>query len=194
MHSLPQHHEPVWNFTRELRHGFVPAEMAGWLFDPGSLTTRLIRACPGRFHVQVISQVWRPPLHNESKRLGMRQRQMSFIREVYLCCDERPWVFARTVIPRKSLTGQQQHLADLGSRSLGSVLFADPHMRRDEIEVACLHATEQLYHKAVATLSQHPACIWGRRSVFYLNNKPLLVSEIFLPDIARCQHVKNTAC
>jgi chorismate--pyruvate lyase len=186
MHSLPQQHEPVWYFTRELRHGFVPAEAAAWLFDPGSLTARLIEVCHGRFHVQVLSQVWRPPLHNESKRLGMRQRQMALIREVYLCCDAQPWVFARTVIPRKTLTGKQKHLADLGSRSLGSVLFADPHMHRDEIEVSCLHPAEQLYQKAVAVLPQAPASIWGRRSVFYLNHKPLLVNEIFLPGIAPC--------
>jgi chorismate--pyruvate lyase len=186
MHSLPQHHEPVWNFTRELRHGFVPADMVDWLFDPGSLTARLIQGCSGRFQVQVLSQVWHAPLHNEIKRLGMRERQMSFIREVYLCCDGQPWVFARTVIPRKSLSGKQKHLASLGSRPLGAVLFADPHMHRDEIEVACLQPRQQLYHKAVAALPSKPASIWGRRSVFYLNNKPLLVNEIFLPGIGRC--------
>lgn len=186
MHSLPQHHEPVWYFRRELRSGHVPAEMAEWLFDPGSLTARLILACPGRFQVQVLSQIWRAPQHNEIRRLGMRERQMSLIREVYLCCDDQPWVFARTVIPRKTLRGKQKHLADLGSRPLGAVLFADPHMHRDEIEVARLQPREQLFHKAVAALADKPASIWGRRSVFYLNNKPLLVNEIFLPGIAPC--------
>jgi chorismate-pyruvate lyase len=28
-----------------------------------------------------------------------------------------------------------------------------------------------------------PEAIWGRRSVFYLAHKPLLVNEIFLPGI-----------
>lgn len=186
LHTLHQHHEPVWYFARELRHGVVPADMAAWLFDPGSLTARLIRACPGNFRVQVLSQTWCSPLHNESKRLHMRARQMSLIREVYLYCDEQPWVFARTVIPRKTLTGKQKHLANLGSRPLGAVLFADPHMHRDEIEVTCLHPTERLYNKAVAALAQRPPHIWGRRSVFYLNRKPLLVNEIFLPGIAPC--------
>ena len=184
MHGLQTQHEPVWYFARELRHGFVPAEMVDWLLDPGSLTARLIKVCPGRFQVRVLSQTWRAPLHNEIKRLGMRQRQMSFIREVYLYCDDQPWVFARTVIPRKTLRGKQKHLAHLGSRPLGAVLFADPHMHRDEIEVTCLRASEQLYYKAVAALADRPARIWGRRSVFYLNNKPLLVNEIFLPGLA----------
>lgn len=186
MHSLIQHHEPVWYFTRELRHGHIPVDVAQWLFDPGSLTARLIQVCPGRFHVRVLSQIWRAPMHNEIRRLGMRERQMSFIREVYLCCDNQPWVFARTVIPRKTLSGKQKHLAGLGSRPLGAVLFADPHMHRDEFEVARLQPRESMYHKAVAVLAKKPACIWGRRSVFYLNNKPLLVNEIFLPGIARC--------
>jgi chorismate--pyruvate lyase len=185
MHNLQQHHEPVWSFTRELRYGFVPAELASWLFDPGSLTARLIKVCPGKFRVQVLSQRWCAPLHNEIKRLRMRERQVSFIREVFLYCDDQPWVFARTVIPRKTLSGKQKHLAHLGSRPLGAVLFADPQMRRDEIEATCLHPHEQLFHKAVAVLSSAPTCIWGRRSVFYLNNKPLLVNEIFLPGIAR---------
>jgi len=185
MHRLHQHHEPVWYFTRELRQGWVPPELANWLLDPGSLTARLIQVCPGRFYVRVLSQVWATPQHNEIRRLRMRERQMSLIREVYLCCDEQPLVFARTVIPRRTLTGKQKHLAGLGSRPLGAVLFADPHMHRDEIEVARLSPREQLFHKAVAALVDKPSRIWGRRSVFYLNNKPLLVNEIFLPGIAR---------
>lgn len=168
-----------------MRHGHTPVELSDWLLDPGSLTTRLSSYCPGRFRVEVLSQVWRAPQHNEIRRLGMRERQVSFIREVYLYCDDEPMVFARTVIPRRTLSGKQKHLADLGSRSLGSVLFADPHMHRDEIEVAYMNAGEGLYHKAVSVLLRAPVGIWGRRSVFYLEHKPLLVSEIFLPAITR---------
>lgn len=185
MHGLQQHHEPVWYFTRELRHGYTPEELTSWLFDPGSLTARLSANCPGRFRVEVLSQIWCTPHHNEIRRLGMRERQMSLIREVYLYCGEQPMVFARTVIPRRTLRGRQTHLAGLGSRSLGSVLFADPHLHRDEIEVARLHAGEGLYHKAVSVLATAPDTIWGRRSVFYLDRKPLLVSEIFLPGVGQ---------
>lgn len=185
MHSLSQHHEPVWHLRREMRYGHTPVVLSSWLLDPGSLTARLRAYCPGGFHVEVLSQVWRTPQHNEIRRLGMRERQMSFIREVYLYCGDEPMVFARTVIPRRTLSGKQKHLAGLGSRPLGAVLFADPHMHRDEIEVAYMNAGEGLYHKAVSILPGSPAGIWGRRSVFYLEQKPLLVSEIFLPGIMR---------
>lgn len=185
MHGLVQHHEPVWYFRRELRQGQVPVDLADWLFDAGSLTARLSASCPGQFRVAVQSQLWRTPQHNEIRRLGMRERQMSLVREVYLYCGTCPMVFARTVIPRQTLRGRQKHLSGLGSRSLGSVLFADPQMRRDELEVARIHRDHRLYHKAISLLDKVPDSIWGRRSVFYLDDKPLLVSEIFLPGVTQ---------
>ena len=175
--------EPAWHVAAQLTHGQMSEQHAFWLLDQGSLTARLVARCEGRFHVRVMSQSWQRPLRNEAQRLGIKPHRLALIREVILYCDSTPWVFARTVIPHKTLTGKQKFLAHLGSRPLGAVLFADPHMRRDEIEVTCLHAGERMYQDAVAVLAQAPECVWGRRSVFYLNNKPLLVNEIFLPDI-----------
>lgn len=175
--------EPAWHVAAQLTHAQVDEQQAGWLFDKGSLTARLVARCGGRFHVRVVSQTWQRPLRNEAQRLGIKPHRLALIRQVYLYCDDIPWVFARTVIPHKTLTGKQKFLAHLGSRPLGAVLFADPHMRRDEIEVTCLRTGERMYRDAVAMLPQPPDCVWGRRSVFYLNNKPLLVNEIFLPGV-----------
>ncbi len=44
---------------------------------------------------------------------------------------------------------------------------------------------QRLFHTATARLKADPPSIWGRRSVFYLHDKPLLVSEIFLPGIPK---------
>jgi chorismate--pyruvate lyase len=160
--------------------------MACWLFDPASLTARLVAACKQRFRVEVLSQAWGTPFHNEIARLGMQPRHRALIREVLLYCGETPWVFARTVIPRSTLNGKEKYLANLGSKPLGAVLFADPHMHRDEFEVACIEAGEYLYTAATHTSQKKPKQIWGRRSAFYLSKKPLLVNEIFLPAIAQC--------
>ena len=42
---------------------------------------------------------------------------------------------------------------------------------------------DKLYGIVAAQLERTPAVIWGRRSVFTLHDKPLLVSELFLPVI-----------
>jgi len=179
--------EPVWRSKDALVQHRVPAGLQDWLFDPTSLTARLVAMCPGRFRVEVIAQGWKRPMFNEARRLGMKPDQAALVREVYLYCDQRPWVFARTIIPHRTLRGPQRYLAHLGDRPLGSVLFADASMRRDPVEVACIQPVHRLYATATAALLAEPnrdpgdAPIWGRRSVFYTGGKSLLVSEVFLP-------------
>ena len=174
-------HDPRWypHSHRFLQH--IPPEMQDWLFDQGSLTARIVAACCGAFRVEVLSQGWQRPLANEARRLGIKQQHYAWVRQVRLFCGDTPWVFARTVIPRTTLSGAQRHLAGLGAKPLGAVLFADPGMTRDPLEVARLLAPHYFHAAAVQGLANAPDLIWGRRSVFYLQQKPLLVNEIFLP-------------
>src|SRR4030065_432697 len=116
----------------------------------------------------------------------MRQGSAGFGRAGRLLCDGRPWVFARTVIPRTTLTGPRRCLTRLKSRPLGAVLFADPSMQRGPVEIAQLTPCDKLYPAAIQHLSQHPEKIWGRRSFFTLGGKPLLSGRIFLPGIPPC--------
>lgn len=176
--------EPNWRERRQLIAAMIPYAIAPWLFDQGSLTRRLVEHCSGQFRVEVVAQRWWRPMHNERQRLAMPVHQLALIRQVYLYCNDLPCVFARTIIPRSTLTGPERHLAVLGNRPLGAVLFADPNMQRDEMEYARLQASDRLFQDAVRRSAAAPAVLWGRRSVFYLNHKPLLVNEIFLPAIA----------
>lgn len=179
-------YEPIWKPRRYLLHNEIPSDISIWLFDQGSLTRRVIRTCDKQFRVEVVSQGWARPMLNEAIRLGMRSDRVAWIREVYLYCGDTVWVFARTVIPKKTLSGAQRYLTHIGNKPLGAVLFADPNMRRDEVEVACISANQRLFNQATQHLNEHPDPIWGRRSVFYLNKKRLLVSEVFLPTIRLC--------
>ena len=122
------------------------------------------------------------PRLDETQALAMQPREMAVIRQVLLLCGKQPWVYARTVIPVSSLRGKLQQLTGLGTRPLGGVLFADPGMRRGTVELAEIFPGQAVFAAATAHTRHQPASIWGRRSVFWLSSKPLLVSEIFLPD------------
>lgn len=175
--------EPHWQaHTAIARHG-APVELLDWLLDPTSLTSRLQQSCMGEFRVEPVSQCWQRPMLNEAQALGMRPHERCFVREVRLLCDDQPWVYARTVIPVRTLTGPRRRLSRLGKKPLGAMLFADPSMYRSGIEIAPLVSGQPLFMRATAGLSSPPPRIWGRRSAFFLNHKPLLVSEIFLPAI-----------
>jgi len=166
-----------WRNRAQSFYSDLSPQVADWLFDPSSLTARLIRQCNGRFSVRVLDEAYGMARLSEQRILKMHNRETALIREVHLLCDGHPLVYARTVIPASTLTGAQKRLARLGDKPLGAVLFADKSMQRDEVQIARLKPHQ------VKLNSNEPSDIWGRRSVFRLSNKPLLVSEYFLPEL-----------
>lgn len=158
--------------------------MASWLGDRGSLTQRVIQCCGvGQFRVRLLHQGWGTPLNSESRILGMRRGMVALVRDVELRCNDCPWVFARTLIPVSSLKGAAQRLTQLGEKPLGAVLFSDPRVIRGATQVACLLPGQPLYQTACNHLAEKPDRLWGRRTLFYVEKRPLLVNEIFLPTL-----------
>jgi len=155
-------------------------EISRWLLDEGSLTARLIEHCQGEFHVRVLSVNRATPTPDEISALAMRPRNQALIRQVLLYCNQQPVVYARTIIPLSSLRGALRGLVHLGTRPLGAVLFADKTMRRRPMEISRLKAGHICH---TWTQYKGKADIWGRRSVFVLKNRELLVSEFFLPTL-----------
>ncbi|MFZ4791796.1 MAG: chorismate--pyruvate lyase family protein [Candidatus Competibacteraceae bacterium] len=178
LHTLPRWHlhPPVWQRD-------WPAELSDWLFDAGSLTRRLRQCCSGQLRVQVLSQGWIRPDQDEARALQLRLDAWAWTREVQLRCDKQPWVFARTVIPACTLRGRGRRLTWLGTRPLGEALFTDPGVQRGPVEVARIVAGQRLHQRAVAGCAEPLETLWGRRSVFRLDRRPLLVCEVFLPDL-----------
>lgn len=156
----------------------VPKQWRGWLGDTGSLTQRLIDASHGDFRVQVLNQGFGLARLSEMRALSLAPRQVALIREVILYGKGQPWVYARSIIPMQTLTGRLLKLRHLDSRPLGALLFSDATMSREPVEVACISSTNAQLPKALIDITSP---LWGRRSVFRLDRKPLLVSEIFLP-------------
>jgi len=163
----------------------VPGHLWPWLLDRGSLTRRLQQACGKDFNVQLLRQNWARPQRNEARALNLQLGRLALLREVRLKCAQRDWVFARTIIPATTLTGAERRLAGLGNRSLGSLLFRDRSLRRGALEIACLSPAHDLFQLACANQQSTPAKIWGRRSIFFLHDKPLMVCEFFLPGVGR---------
>ncbi|MGF1685223.1 chorismate lyase [Photobacterium japonica] len=138
-----------------------------WLLEQHSLSRRFEQYCR-QFTVSLAEQVTIGPEH-----LALDERQLlgasaCLLRKVVLKGDGVPWVFARTLIPETTLTGQEQDLAQLGDMPLGFRVFTDRSARRDALMIANVGTAE--------------APIWARRSRLWINNKPLLVAELFLQD------------
>lgn len=180
--GCPEFHSP-WRPAARWTRAQLPERLRAWLLDPASLTQRIICACRGAFRVNVLNQSWRRPLKSEAQVLELGAGRRALVRQVQLLCDGIPWVYARTIIPAATLSGDERRLARLRSRSLGAVLFSDPSMQRGETEIARLAPGNPLFALATRGLDVHSEEIWGRRAMFRLSDKPLLVTEIFSPGI-----------
>ena len=174
----------VWRNHRSALHE-IPDQVRPWLLDESSLTRHLQHASQQHFGVQVLWQHWARPLPDEQHILNLPVREVAQLRETLLLVDGVPWVFARSIIPVRSLTGANRRLRHLGNQSLGSWLFQSRSLRRSQFQVAripsdnpILPAREHSEHSEQGECSKQT--LWGRRSRFEVDNKPLLVCEIFL--------------
>jgi len=145
-----------------------------WLVDEGSLTRRLIAAGRDDFRVEVLTQQQQPARADEAAALGLSAGHPLWIREVLLHTAGAPRVFARTVADLQAFRAAGVHLEDLGSRSLGELLFSDPRIRREPIEISPYPAD----WLPPSLRAEH---CWARRSRFSSERLQLLVCEVFLP-------------
>lgn len=140
-------------------------QLQSWLLDPGSLTWRLKDMAGSKFRVEVLEERWElglsPALLQCFPSHVAGQRMWS--RKVLLKNGHTPWVYAHSLIPVSSLMGPLKQLRKLSNRPLGEFLFRDYRLQRQQLEVA------------------HLDDVTGRRSLFYLHGKPLLVAEFYLP-------------
>jgi chorismate--pyruvate lyase len=151
-----------WQLASEMSQP-IPEAYLHWLFLPGSLTAEL-RQHADTFSVEVLAEE-----HITTTQVisGIHLETAFFSRQVALKNNKTPWVMAHTLIPESSLQQGLEELTHLSNRPLGELLFADPEVKKDNNEITFFDN------------------IWGRRSRYWLQGLPLIVSEYFLPELIR---------
>ena len=154
-----------------------------WLLEQGSLTKRL-KAHAKNFGVQALLQDRGKPSVDEAYLLRLVQHQHDLHREVMLMDGNQALVFARSLLPVKSLHGDWQGLGGLGNQPLGAALFSNPRIVRTPLQFRKIGQHHALYRRAARYLVQLPTALWARRSIFKLSpGQEILVTEVFLPAV-----------
>ena len=143
----------------------VPQIWQDWLSDAGSLTQLISNKTKSPVSVEVLTDQNQNLLKDEAC-LFHQPLHRCRIREVYLCVNDVPVVFARSVLPTSSSTGINRDVLQLGSKPLGEVLF-----KKGKAPILLRQITEV------------PGLGWGRRSLYQLRGHPILISEFFLPEL-----------
>jgi chorismate--pyruvate lyase len=160
--------------------------MRNWLLYPGSFMQRLREHGANNPQVQVLHQNWQIPFNSERNLLNLDIDATTWVREVLISSGNTPWMYARSIFPRETLEGKLQELTHLENRSLGSILFQDPNLKRSEFEITCLKpgsASHSQVAKQVKITDLKNATLWARRSKFIIEKKELLLTEVFLPAV-----------
>lgn len=155
--------------------------LLNWLQHPDSLTARLRAHCRGHFSVEVLNQYWGMARLDETQALDIPLRSRVLVREVVLKGYGQPWVWARSIMPERSLTGTLRYLRKLDDQPLGSWLFKQPTLERGVVKIRAFQPDDL----ALPPKLDIDRPLWGRRSVFWVHHKPLLVGEVFLPDFLK---------
>ena len=162
----------------------APEYLHPWLSDPGSLTARIVARCQ-QFQVQVLGETRARPFVDERQLIGLSPDRHAWTREVLLLADGVPVVFAHSVLAPRDLIGAWHMAQAIGSRPLGAALFADPSIWRGPLSAARLAPHHPLHRHACHALGESLPTLWARRSRFCRLDRPLLVTEVFLPGIKR---------
>ncbi len=142
------------------------AEIQSWLTDQGSLTEALINKSQNQFHVNLVSEEWVSYVDADllAKFGPLNQNHRFWSRKVVLLGKGCPWVTAHTLLPEHSLFSPLKQVLELNNKPLGEFLFNHSQLIRTDLDFAMVDEN-----------------CWGRRSLFYLFGKPIMVTEFFLP-------------
>lgn len=156
-----------------------------FLFHEDSLTRFIQLRCEGEFSIELISESKDQALPDETQFLSLQHDETTFIRRSRLKCGDEAVVYARTIMPLQTIAGENQWLTKLGTKPLGDVLFNDETTYRTDMRYAKIPVHCELHEEATKDLNI-TSDLWGRQSLFYTAQQPLLVTEIFLPAILEC--------
>lgn len=142
---------------------------------PGSLTLRL-QNLTTNFNVEVLRH--EPGAISNEERVTLQRESIFSNREVLLRNAHVPWVFARSLIPQEGGTLINK-LQGIGNSPLGQELFTHDQVTPGEFSFACF-AIDSEMSKYNQQLGGRPQVLWGRRRVFWIEQDPILVAEVFL--------------
>jgi chorismate--pyruvate lyase len=156
-----------------------------WLTEPQCLTETLEAHSPS-LSVRLLSMDFNIPQSDELVYLEPHHQSDRFIvREIYLEDKEVQWTYARVIVPEETYQENERDFDTLGEQPIGkTLLFNRDHVTRSSFECGLLRPHTWLSNPHITNVMEQqlgPRTLGMRRSLFFINQKPLLISELYFP-------------
>jgi chorismate lyase len=173
-----------WSHTRQTLPENLTDYAWNWLSRPYKLSEAFRRVAT-TLSVVVLSQAVSDILPDEAVYLKLEGRVKPFLRQAYISGDNNRFEYARVIVPPATYEKLFKQFDSLDANLIGEkMLYSHPGMKRSEFEYAAILSNDSRYMKALEGFSgEKPPILWARRSLFWLDELPLSVMEIFLPGI-----------
>lgn len=172
-----------WKNPRAFSHYLLSPSFTKWLLFSGSLTKKLQSLNCGSLKIQVLKERLEIGQTNEIEKLNLTSNAYVYCREVYITCNEKIWVYARSAISPGASGLYKHKFRTLGEKPLGGLLFHSLNAKRSDFELAKICPYDSQYAEPLKPFRSLEEIIWGRRSCFISSRDSLVLTEVFSPHL-----------
>ena len=141
----------------------VNKNIKSWLVEKGPITKRI--KSEESFQLNLLKDEISYVEDVEKEFLDVISNNIK-VREVILMGNNIPRVYAKSLIPVKTIENGFSRLGKLGTRPLGDILFEKEIFKKTDVVYAQFQDKDYIF--------------WGRKTKYIVKNMPLSVMEVFL--------------
>ncbi|MDO8954386.1 MAG: chorismate lyase [Gammaproteobacteria bacterium] len=161
----------------------MPANLKDWLIEADAITPMLQKAFSD-WHLALVSQKWQTLLADELEPL-QTDNTKAWIREIFHEGLGKKHIYAKLSVPEQTFYRYQAQLEGLGGQPIGAALFFNnPDVIRSDFSYRLISKEDANYGAACQAVTNEPL-LWARRSVFSWLGSPILLTEIFSPNLPK---------
>ena len=138
-------------------------EILSWLNEPGSITSKIKSFSD--FKLKLLGD-GPGEVDAAEDDLIISNYEENNIREVVLCSNEEPLIYAKSIIPLATIRLGLGVLGNLKENPLGDILFSNPEIKKKYMLFAKFQSNEKIFY--------------GRKGIYTVKGYPFSVCEIFL--------------
>jgi chorismate-pyruvate lyase len=176
-------HETKW--SEEFDSNALSQTRQFWLTQRES-TTKILRTIyqENALHIKVCYADWNQPNTMELNYLQITPQEC-WLRETILYINNKPWMWARTTIPKAALQTFNVDLTKIDTTPLGAVIFNEADLVRSAFCYSTLSTTNNMYQKIQQQTPINAEKLWARRSMFSLRDTNFCLTEVLLDHLPR---------
>jgi len=158
--------------------------ISSWLHHQHSLTDKLKEAT-GSAQVKILSQSWRDLSWWETYLLGVSDGTM-FHREILMSSHDKPFWYARTMIPETCYQSGSDFFGRLAHESIRNLIFDNDDVHRIALVTYPIDRQCTEYYWVKQHLSDTQTPLWVRLAEYsYLGKHSFYLVEVLFPELER---------